>query len=168
MQKSKGTLKAYLKFFKTLNFFFLHFNYHRHFLHGNFQCHLEDALERGIKVIDVSCGSGFWTLEMARDFPNSTFVGTDVASHLFPQEDVPQNCSFVRADTRKGLPFEDGEFDFTFQRMVNHVYPPEVWEKVIAELTRVTKKGGWVELVESAGVIQRAPPNYQQYEDACK
>jgi ubiquinone/menaquinone biosynthesis C-methylase UbiE len=34
-------------------------------------------LERGAKVADIGCGTGYSTFVMARAFPNSTFVGFD-------------------------------------------------------------------------------------------
>jgi SAM-dependent methyltransferase len=34
-------------------------------------------LERGAKVADIGCGTGYSTVVMARAFPNSTFVGYD-------------------------------------------------------------------------------------------
>jgi ubiquinone/menaquinone biosynthesis C-methylase UbiE len=34
-------------------------------------------LERGAKVADIGCGTGYSTFIMARAFPNSTFVGYD-------------------------------------------------------------------------------------------
>lgn len=104
---------------------------------------------------------------MARDFPNSTFVGTHAVDQ-FPSRDIPPNCTFVRADTLKGLPFEDGTFDYTFQRKVNLTYTLENWERVVGELARVTKSGGWVELVEDDGIVHRAPKSYSKYEAACK
>lgn len=39
---------------------------------------LPEALERGIRVLDVGCGSGFALIEMARTFPESRFTGYDL------------------------------------------------------------------------------------------
>jgi 2-polyprenyl-3-methyl-5-hydroxy-6-metoxy-1,4-benzoquinol methylase len=39
--------------------------------------HLTEALERGIDVLDVGCGSGRALNEMAKQFPNSRFKGYD-------------------------------------------------------------------------------------------
>lgn len=38
---------------------------------------MEDRLKKGAKVADVGCGHGVSTLIMAREFPNSQFVGFD-------------------------------------------------------------------------------------------
>ncbi|RUP50057.1 hypothetical protein BC936DRAFT_140507 [Jimgerdemannia flammicorona] len=60
----------------------------------------------------VGCGSGIWTLEMARMWPESTFVGIDIAE-VFPtpnSDDLSSNCSFICANVLERLPFEDGAF----------------------------------------------------------
>lgn len=137
---------------------------------------MEDALSDGIKVCDVSCGVGIWTMEMARDFPASTFVGTDLAEYAGKlevieyrgREDVPPNCSFLVANTLEGLPFPDDTFDYVFQRLVVLAYKPIEWGRVVTELVRITKPGGWVELIESDGLIERPPPSYVKYEHACE
>lgn len=85
-------------------------------MHGNFSAPVEELLEKGIKVLDVGCGSGRWILEMARDFPNSTFIGVDV-SNVFPSPDkIPSNASFVEGNVLHGLPFADDTFDYVYQR----------------------------------------------------
>ncbi|RUS19282.1 hypothetical protein BC937DRAFT_87727 [Endogone sp. FLAS-F59071] len=89
-------------------------------MHGNFQSPVEEALVAGIKVLDVGCGSGSWILEMARDYPNSTFIGTDTDTDAFPKHvERPPNCRFIKADTLGGLAFADGEFGFVHQRSIS-------------------------------------------------
>lgn len=134
---------------------------HRQLVHGNFNAPIEELLEQGIRVLDVGCGNGDWTLEMAADFPNSTFVGVDAAS-LFPSgsaANVPFNCSFVKANTLKGLPFKDGAFDFVFMRFMVFSFTPHDWAVTVQELTRLTRPGGWLELFEHSLQLERPPPN---------
>lgn len=89
---------------------------------------MEEALEHGIKVLDIGCGPGKWTLEMAKDFPASRFTGTDRAP-VFPKSSPYSNCRFLQADTLKGLPFADNTFDYVFQRCVLRQGVPEteIW-----------------------------------------
>lgn len=90
---------------------------------------------------------------MAREYPNSMFVGTD-AVETYPaagSAEVPPNCTFLKADTLRGLPFGDAEFDFVFQRVMVNAFTPTDWEFAIGELARVCKAGGWAELVELGG-----------------
>lgn len=105
---------------------------------------------------------------MAKDFPASTFIGTDLVESVLPTEGIPPNCSFVQANTVAGLPFPDDTFDYVFQRLVVLSYSEADWVKGVAELIRVTKPGGYVELFEADGKIRRAPESYKKYENACK
>ncbi|RUS21592.1 LOW QUALITY PROTEIN: S-adenosyl-L-methionine-dependent methyltransferase [Endogone sp. FLAS-F59071] len=139
----------------------------RYLLHGNFNAPIDAELEKGIRVIDVGCGTGRWTIDMALDYPNSTFIGIDYVD-IFPKKDIPPNCTFIRCNVLNGLPFEDDSFDFVFQRLMMLVYTPDDWRRVIRELARITKPGGVVELEESDMAIQRPPSNYLRFYDSCK
>src|SRR5215469_694405 len=89
----------------------------------------------------------FTSQELAREFPDSTFIGTDIIDifNIWGTK-IPQNCTFVQADTLKGLPFEDDEFDFVFQRAQMACFTDEMWPKVLQELLRVTRPGGYIEI----------------------
>jgi SAM-dependent methyltransferase len=57
-------------------------------------------LERGATVADVGCGHGFSTIEMAKAFPNSTFVGYDFHSKSVEQAREHAKQHGVSANTR--------------------------------------------------------------------
>lgn len=77
---------------------------------------MEEDLARGIKVVDVGCGAGNWVMDMAQDYPASTFIGVDVGDTFPEAVDRPPNCNFLQADVTKGLPFEDNSIDYVFER----------------------------------------------------
>lgn len=74
-------------------------------------------------------------------------MGTDITD-VFRDNKIkaPSNVQFKVNDTRKGLPFEDGEFDFVYERFQSACYKVGEWPEIIKELVRVTKPGGWIEL----------------------
>ncbi|KAI8364358.1 uncharacterized protein BYT42DRAFT_506332 [Radiomyces spectabilis] len=47
-----------------------------------------------------------------------------------------------------GLPFEDNTFDFVQQNLSAIVYTRSDWSRMLAELIRVTKPGGYIQLME--------------------
>ena len=68
---------------------------------------LTERLAAGAKVADVGCGYGRSTIEMAKAFPNSTFVGFDFHDHSIARgreiaraEGVADRVSFEVADAR--------------------------------------------------------------------
>ncbi|RUS33980.1 hypothetical protein BC938DRAFT_483029 [Jimgerdemannia flammicorona] len=92
--------------------------------------------------------AGRW--EMAKDFPASTFFGTDLDASVLPKprngDMWPPNVTFQIANTCQKLPFPDNTFDYVFQRYLTLDLTTKQWRKVIKELVRVTKPGGWIEL----------------------
>ena len=66
------------------------------------------------------------------------------------REDAPDNYVFVQGDVTKGLPFGDNTFDFVHMRLVVMALPATTWLPVVQELHRVTRPGGWIELVDTA------------------
>jgi SAM-dependent methyltransferase len=106
------------------------------------------------RILDVGSGSGRWAFDMCEAFPDAEVHGLDLVSG--PAE-VPANYVHVKADLLKGLPFMTGEFDFVHQRYLGLGIPVSRWPGVVAELVRVTRPGGWVELVEHPWLGGLAP-----------
>ncbi|KAI8376717.1 S-adenosyl-L-methionine-dependent methyltransferase [Choanephora cucurbitarum] len=100
-------------------------------------------------VLDMGCGTGTWTMEMATRFPNATFIGLDKCSD-FPRDIKPKNCHFERfcINTKIRLPFKDQSVDYIFQRDLNCGLPRSAWLPLMDEYYRILKPGGWLELME--------------------
>ncbi|KAF9427310.1 hypothetical protein BGZ94_005139, partial [Podila epigama] len=78
-------------------------------------------------------------------------TGIDM-SPMFPSTIIPSNCSFLQHNILEArLPFPDNHFDFVHQRFLAAALSPTHWTTVLSELERVTKPGGWIELVELDG-----------------
>ncbi|HEU5349517.1 MAG TPA: methyltransferase domain-containing protein [Ktedonobacterales bacterium] len=119
-------------------------------LHGNYAA----PIGRPDSILDVGSGTGRWAIEMAALFPHARVVGMDVAE---PQADTPSprpvtrpdNYSFVTGNILEGLSFPNDSFAFVHQRYMIGAIPRDQWPRTVAELVRVTKPGGWIELVEA-------------------
>ncbi|CAG8494640.1 8735_t:CDS:2 [Ambispora leptoticha] len=128
---------------------------------GLYHSPIENKLENGANVIDIGCGAGIWLLEMAQKYPNSHFVGIDF-SPIFPTEGLPKNLKFINCNFLDGVPFEDSYFDFAHQKFMAAAFTKVQWkEKVIPELLRITKSGGWIEFTE-AELIRSNGTNMQR------
>lgn len=119
------------------------------FLKGNYLA----PVKRPRDILDVGCGTGRWALDLAAEFPQANVIGVDVAP-----PDVTEgtsgshadNYTFVQGNVLDRLPFADNSFDFVHQRYLILAIPADRWPHVIAELLRVTRPGGWIELTETA------------------
>lgn len=81
---------------------------------------MSEVLRKGAKVLDMGCGPGAWSMEIASEYPKSQVVGVDI-SPMFPNDIKPSNCTFHQLDLHQGLPFEDGTFDYVFMRYVVYI-----------------------------------------------
>lgn len=125
----------------------------RYALRGNFAA----PVGTPASILDVGSGTGRWAMEMAAYFPDTNVVATDIvtppeeasAAPGFGLEKRPENYTFVPGNVLNGLSFADGSFDFVHMRLLIFAIPQEAWPKVVAELVRVTRPGGWIELVET-------------------
>lgn len=137
----------------------------RYAFRGNFVA----PIRRPRSILDVGCGTGRWAREVATVFPEAGVVGVDLNPP--PTESPapgaldlrPENYAFVQADVTAGLPFANAAFDFVHQRLLFLAIPTARWPALIAELVRVTRPGGWVELVEGSAVPPGSGPAMQMW-----
>ncbi|KAG9300068.1 hypothetical protein G9A89_018345 [Geosiphon pyriformis] len=116
---------------------------------GNFSSPIKEILKSGAVVLDFGSGPGTWITDMASDFPNSTFHGIE-KSYILCEELKPSNVHVHNRNILEGLPFQDGNFDFLYLRLMCSSFTRTQWEEfVIKEVTRVLKPGGWIEIVEA-------------------
>jgi SAM-dependent methyltransferase len=106
-------------------------------------------------VLDAGSGSGQWAYDLCEKLKETTVIGLDLESSSRPW---PERYRFVRGNLLQGLPFTDNRFDFTHQRLLMSGVPVRSWAAVVADLVRVTRPGGWIELVEGMPWIDQAGP----------
>lgn len=108
------------------------------------------------RILDVGTGTGQWAFELSREFPGAATVGVDLGRTVKPS--APESYWHVQANAAEGLPFRNGAFDFVHQRLLRPGIPAVKWPCVVRDLARVTRSGGWVELVEVGDGIAPAGP----------
>jgi ubiquinone/menaquinone biosynthesis C-methylase UbiE len=114
------------------------------------------ALPDDIRILDAGCGTGEGSSRLAEMFPRASVLGVDVL-------DISLNVARFRYGRLKPrLTFEnqsvfelsaaDHTFDLTVNRHVIHSIPHP--ERVLAELKRVTRRGGRLHLIpEDYGML---------------
>lgn len=111
------------------------------------------------RVLDVACGSGVWVLEMATEYPHSEFYGIDAAS-IFPNCIKPANTTFQQHDLldKDGFPYPEEYFDYIHMRLVYNCFSTLDLKFVLAEINRVLKPGGYVEIRDIDPTIKHPGP----------
>jgi SAM-dependent methyltransferase len=100
-------------------------------------------------ILDAGCGTGEISLRLAEMFPHARVLGLDIIdAHLqLARERCAALGQRVRFENRSifelGLPA--AAFDLTVCRHVVQAIPQA--DRAIAELARVTKRGGWLHLI---------------------
>ncbi|KAL0083975.1 S-adenosyl-L-methionine-dependent methyltransferase [Phycomyces blakesleeanus] len=101
----------------------------------------------GSKVLDIACGTGIWTMEMAQAYPDCTFIGIDMAD-VFPKENVPPNVEFKIVNASDLSEFEDNTFGLVHTRLLIAGFPADKWIPMIKEIYRIVAPGGLVQFLE--------------------
>ncbi|KAJ3292474.1 hypothetical protein HK104_005282 [Borealophlyctis nickersoniae] len=115
---------------------------------GNFRAPVTAILSQaGCKVLDLGCGSGIWAMEIATDFPITIVTGVDIAP-IQASTIKPANLDFITHNILRPFPFADASYDYVHMRSLFLAIPDRQWPSVVAEIVRVLKPGGYVELVE--------------------
>jgi ubiquinone/menaquinone biosynthesis C-methylase UbiE len=114
------------------------------------------ALPSEVRILDAGCGTGEIASRLADLFPRSLVLGVDIIDqHLdlarSRYSDFAPRLSFEHQSVFE-LNAADGSFDLTVCRHVLHSIPYA--DRVIAELVRVTRRGGYLHLIpEDYGMV---------------
>ncbi|TGO41140.1 hypothetical protein BHYA_0026g00470 [Botrytis hyacinthi] len=103
-------------------------------------------------ILDLGCGPGSITIDVASLIPQASIVGLDAGESVIEVANAKardlelKNCSFQIGDVMK-LPFEDETFDVVYTHQLLIHLPDPV--KAIKEMRRVCNVGGFVACRES-------------------
>ncbi|KAJ1565469.1 hypothetical protein HK096_002601 [Nowakowskiella sp. JEL0078] len=154
----------------------------------------EKLSQEGGRILEVGCGTGYWAIEVAENFPlaevcyfvrylSPRLKSFDLTKTVSQVVEKLSNFTFKAGNVLEGLPCKqfsflklvlelkffskvpDNYFDAVFQRMVIGSIPENKWIDEIRELKRVTKLGGYIELVEMNTDFQRIGPICQKFLD---
>ena len=139
-------------------------DFQHYLLRQTFQGNHLAPLGQPTTILDVGSGTGRWCHEMAQAYPQAHVIGCDLLDQATEPRALSPNYQFVEADVLRGLPFQNQQFDFVHQRLLFLAIPTASWPGEIRELVRVTRPGGWIELVESALAGQHTGPVSREME----
>ena len=129
------------------------------------------------RVLEVACGTGFWSVMChrhfaQRGFSSISFTGIDIAP-LAPRmdSDDDMNWRFVQHDLRRvPLPFRDEEFNLIMIKDLSMVTPTTgMQQQLMDEYLRILKPGGTLEIWDGDHslrmLLPHAPPSTREDDD---
>lgn len=114
------------------------------------------GLSGAMRILDAGCGTGEISRRLCEKFPQADVLGVDVLDHhlAYARERHAQHAARLRFEHQSifELPAADATYDLTVCRHVIQSVPHA--ERVLAELKRVTRPGGWLHVIaEDYGMI---------------
>jgi ubiquinone/menaquinone biosynthesis C-methylase UbiE len=108
----------------------------------------------GLRVLEIGCGTGNVTSRVKRSVPGAEVIGTDPDPLALARAQRKarglSGIHFERAYAQE-LPFADGEFDHVLSSMMLHHLAEDVKTAAAAEIHRVLRPGGTVNIVDIGG-----------------
>lgn len=107
---------------------------------------------RGLRILEVACGTGRLTQFMAQSFPKAQILATDISpvylKHAKNQLKNFGRVDFMRADGTETR-LQDEQFDLVYSCFLFHELPMKERVAAIQEAKRVLKPGGYFGFVDS-------------------
>jgi ubiquinone/menaquinone biosynthesis C-methylase UbiE len=121
------------------------------------------------RVLHVACGTGGWTIEAAKMYPEMSLVGIDISQRMIKYARTQANTNqvndrveFCVMDALHPLEFPTNSFDLVNLRLGISFVRTWDWPKLITELLRVARPGGVVRITDSETIYQSNSPALTQ------
>ncbi|HCE44211.1 MAG TPA: hypothetical protein DET40_11745 [Lentisphaeria bacterium] len=109
------------------------------------------GLEKGMKVLDLGCGPGFTSCELAKVVEDGSVIGIDISGDLIAEAEKYSlrnkigNINFMEADAYE-MQLPGNSFDFAYARLLlQHLEHPGT---ALRNISRVLKPGGTACIVD--------------------
>ncbi len=105
-------------------------------------------------VMDFICGPGSWCMDFSKKYPEKHVYGVDINHTIigYAQENAAQvrsgNLEFMVVDRQRNLPLPDNAFDLIHLQNGTTLFTMQQWPEIMAEMARLLKPGGWLNLVD--------------------
>ncbi len=117
------------------------------------------GIQKNNRILDVGCGDGYTTLNIANSFPESYFIGIDYSENMIANAQMNltsdnktlANVDFKVADATNIQQYFEGEsFDFILSdRCLINLEKSEIQYETISKICSLLKPGGYYLAVEN-------------------
>lgn len=104
---------------------------------------------RGLRILDLACGSGAFLEDLHRAFPRAHLSGLDLSPAYLPEARRRSGIEALVQAPAERLPIADRSLDAVTCIFLFHELPPRVRPQVAAEIARVLKPGGLFAFADS-------------------
>ncbi len=114
----------------------------------------QTTLKKGIKVLDLACGTGRTLRFLRATLPKASLYGIDLSPAYLRKanqllSEIPGELPQLAQANGENLPYLDNHFDAVSSVFLFHELPFEARQRVIEECFRVTKPGGILIICDS-------------------
>lgn len=105
-------------------------------------------------LLDFPSGSGSWCIDVSQRYPGTQVWGVDTNQALLDlaSENAAQrsssNIQFRHVEDPRAFPFADATFDVIHLQQCTDLLSLRQWPRLLAEMDRLLKPGGWLNLVD--------------------
>jgi len=104
---------------------------------------------RGLRILDLACGSGAFLRDLSLAFPRARLAGVDLSAAYLEEARRRSRVRALSQANAERLPFADASLDAVTSVYLFHELPPRIRPVVAAEIARVLKPGGQFALADS-------------------
>ncbi|KAH6641660.1 S-adenosyl-L-methionine-dependent methyltransferase [Chaetomium tenue] len=101
------------------------------------------------RILDLGCGTGIWSIDVADMYPSADVIGVDIAPTQ--PEWVPPNCRFELDDIEQEWAWKQNSFDLIFARDL--ILSVRDWPRLIDQAYTHLKPGGHLEFHCVTGLL---------------
>ena len=108
------------------------------------------SLSNPKRILDIGCGTGRSTVQLAKKFPDAKVIGVDLSAvpNLHPK---PSNVEYIQADVRELIsagsePFSPASFDYVYSRLLSLGMTD--WPGYVKQISSILAPAGWFEIQE--------------------
>lgn len=104
-------------------------------------------------ILDVGCHLGIWAQEVLQRYPDVHITAIDrnndilARARRIAEAKKLQHITFEQMIPGESLHFKDATFDLIHMRSAGTI-PVQFWPALVNEFARVTRPGGWINLVQ--------------------
>jgi SAM-dependent methyltransferase len=127
-----------------------------------------ESMQHITSILDVACGPGIWTLELARRQPKISVVGIDTSESMIEyarrlsQQQAMSNTAYLTIPSfAEPFPFAEASFDLMNMQFIATFLKKDDWPHLLSACWHLLRSGGLLRLTEF-GVGQVNSPAHEE------